>query len=112
MSIEFRMILDRASENPAMSNNGGDYDFGRTIVVKDGRPVAVRYWTSADFDYCPHSGSFNRCEERRGCGDAGTPYPADIEGWESAAILDGNDREIASWRWEKDPARFYKVFLA
>ena len=110
MNVEFRMIVDRESTNPAMSSNGGDYDFGRTVVAEDGKPVAVRYWTSAEFDYCPHCGVFNRCEERRGCGDPAPMDARDVEGWQDAPALEGEDAERALWRWESDPARFYQVF--
>ena len=106
MTTEFRVIVDRESTNPAMSRNGGDYDFGRTIVVEDGKPVAVRYWTSADFDYCPHRGTFDRCEERF-CETPEPMHPSHIEGWEDAPVLEGDDARRAAWRWETDPTRFY-----
>ena len=99
-NVQFYCVVDRESTNPQMSNNGGDYDFGRTIAVRDGVPVAVRYWTSADFEYCPHSGVFNRCEERNGCGDPAPMQPADIEGWEAGELLAGKDAEIALRRYE------------
>ena len=112
MNIEFRDIVDRESTNPAMSNNGDDYDFGRIVVVKDGVPVAVRYWTSAGFPYCPHCGMFNRCEERNGCGDPAPMQAGDVEGWEDAPILEGNRLETAIWRWENRRADMYQVFNA
>lgn len=110
MDVQFYCIIDRKSTNPAMSDNGGDYDFGRTVVVAHGQPVAVCYWTSAEFDYCPHTGRFNRCEERNGCGDPAPMEPRDVEGWQAGRLLEGKDAEFAVWRWENDPTRFYQVF--
>jgi hypothetical protein len=107
--VNFFRIVDRESTNPIMSNNGGDYDFGRTVAVRDGVPVAVRYWTSADFDYCPHSGTFNRCEERNGCGEPAPMHPSDVEGWQSGELLAGEDAERAQWRFEQG-SRFFRHF--
>ena len=112
MTIEFRDIIDRESTNPAMSNNGGDYDFGRIVVIEDGKPVAVRYWTSAEFPYCPHCGMFNECEERNGCGDPAPMHPSDIEGWEAAPVLEGEAADRAMWRWENRRADMFQVFKA
>lgn len=75
MNIEFYRIVDRKSENSALSNNGGDYDFGRTVAVQDGAPVAVRYWTSADFDYCPICGVFDSHSSEE------CPYLGNGQGW-------------------------------
>jgi len=56
------IVTTRESENPLMSNNGGDYDFGYTLLVETatGKVIGGRHWTSAEFDYCPGCGSFRR----------------------------------------------------
>ena len=68
-SIQYFNVTDIESKNPSMSNNGGDYYSGRTIAVNvdTGTPLAVSYWTSADFDYCPVCGTFTRVDEEH-CG--------------------------------------------
>ena len=108
MNVQFYTIADRESTNPAMNSNGGDYDFGRTVAVVDGQPVAVRYWTSADFPYCPHSGRFNECEERF-C-EGPEPFdPSYVEGWQSGELLTGEDHERQAWRFEQGD-RFFLHF--
>ena len=109
MNTQFYRIIDRESTNPAMSSNGGDYDFGRTVAVQDGQPVAVRYWTSADFPYCPHSGRFDECEERYGCGDAAPMDARDVEGWQQGELLEGEDAARAMRRYEQG-SRFFLHF--
>lgn len=109
MNMQFIRIVDRESTNPAMSNNGGDYDFGRVVAVRDGKPVAVRYWTSAEFPYCPHSGNFNECEERQGCGDVAPMDARDVEGWQDGELMTGEDAERAAWRYEQG-GRFFQHF--
>lgn len=108
MTTQFYSITDRKSTNPTMSHDGGDYDFGRTIAVEDGVPVAVRFWTSADaFDFCPHSGSFNRCDER--C-EGPEPFDASyVAGWKDGELLTGDDTARAAWRYEQG-SRFFLHF--
>ena len=107
-NIKFVRIVDRESTNPAMSNNGGDYDFGRTVAIQNGKPVGVRYWTSADFDFCPHSGHFDRCTER--CEEPEPFHPSYVEGWESGEELEGEDAERAAWRFAQGD-KFFLHFV-
>ena len=108
MNVQFFSIVDRESTNPAMSTNGGDYDFGRTVAVVDGQPVAVRFWTSADFPFCPHSGRFDECDERF-C-EGPQPFdPSYVEGWQSGELLTGEDHERQAWRFEQGD-RFFLHF--
>ena len=109
MNMQFYRIIDRESTNPLMSSNGGDYDFGRTVAVQNGQPVAVRFWTSVDFPYCPHSGHFDECEERRGCDDAAPFEPSYVEGWQQGELLKGDDAARALWRFEQG-SRFFLHF--
>ena len=51
--------VDQWSTNPAMSHNGGDYHFGRTVVIDATDRLHARYWASADFDYCGGCGRFD-----------------------------------------------------
>lgn len=96
--FKFYSIVDRASEHPELNANGGDYDFGRTIAVDDGTPTGVRYWTSADFDFCPHRGTFDRCEEN--C-DYRRASIGEADGWERGTLLVGEDRDSADNRWRQ-----------
>lgn len=86
MNAQFYVIVDRESTNPAMSNDGGDYDFGRTVAVVDGVPVAVREWTSADFDYCPLCGSFDSHSADE-CHTGGKAAPSQADGWQDGELL-------------------------
>lgn len=95
--IEFYVVTDRESENTAMSNNGGDYYFGRTIAVEDGTPVAVRYWTSADFDFCPICGSFDS-HDADDCPCLGAEA-READGWEKGEKLAGDKRDVAAARF-------------
>lgn len=107
MNVQFYHVVDRMSSNPAMSANGGDYDFGRTVAVRDGKPVGVRFWTSADFEFCPHSGTFNRCDER--C-EGAEPFDARlVEGWENGELLEGEDADRALYRFDQGD-RFFLHF--
>lgn len=87
-NIRYFNVTDIESTNPAQSNNGGDYYFGRTIAVNvdTGTPLAVSYWTSADFDYCPVCGTFTRVDEEH-CGRWHSPYDRASQsagnGWEN-----------------------------
>lgn len=78
MALEFYVITDIIPDRPELSSNGGDYYFGRTVAVKNGLPVAVRFWTSAEFDYCTHSGHFGDCDR---CGDDERASEKDFDGW-------------------------------
>lgn len=81
MGVKFYRIVDREPEDPRMSNDGGDYRFGRTVAVEDGKPVAIRYWTSADFDYCPLCGRFDR-HAAEDCPHMGADE-SEAAGWET-----------------------------
>ena len=59
-NIKFFRIVDVESTNPAMSHDGGDYYFGRTVAVNQNMVVGLRYWTSAEFSFCPKCGRFER----------------------------------------------------
>ena len=87
MTTQFYRIIDRKSENSAMSNDGGDYDFGRIVAVQDGNPVAVRFWTSADFDYCPLCGNFDR-HSVEDCPAFGAEM-READGWQNGELLTG-----------------------
>jgi len=78
--IEFFVIIDRESENPERSSNGGDYTEGRTVAVETSErtPFAVRYWSSADFDYCPQCGRYGTCDH-----EDLSPTDYEFAGWET-----------------------------
>jgi len=80
----FVIIIDRESTDPRKASNGGDYDEGRTIAIEDGRPVAVRFWSSADLAYCPHVGKYAECDED--C-EGVLASAKDAEGWEQGQPL-------------------------
>ena len=40
IEIKFYRVVDRESEDWSKSNNGGDYEEGRTVAVRDGIPFA------------------------------------------------------------------------
>lgn len=85
--ITFFVVVDRESENTNLSSNGGDYTEGRTIAVKNGKPFAVRHWSSADFECCPHCGQYS---------DHDLPCQRsvmDLSGWESGERVDAMDAE-------------------
>ena len=84
MRVRFMVVIDRESVDSRMNANGGDYDFGRTVAIQDGQPVAVRFWASSDFQYCPHEGRFGECEP--GCISTTLPASA-AEGWETGQPL-------------------------
>ena len=101
-SVKFYGVTDQEPRDPEgrFSTNGGDYWFGRTIAVCDGVPVAVRFWTSAEFAYCPHSGHFGECDEWN-CADA-VPFDASyVVGWQDGELLTGERHDRAMWRFER-----------
>lgn len=63
-TIKYFTVTDREPVDPAMSSNGGDYRFGRTVAVNVSSnppaPLAVTHWTSAEFEFCPLCGQFER----------------------------------------------------
>ena len=85
--IQFVVVIDRMSVDSRMSSNRGDYTYGRTIAVQNGVPVAVRYFSSADFEYCPHVGAFESCNES--CWD-GRVFATleDADGWQNGTPLE------------------------
>lgn len=86
--LTFVRLVDREPENTDHCFNGGDYRMGRTIVVSNGtHPIAVRYWTSSDFDYCPRCDSFGHSD----CGRR-TAEPSEVEGWESGEEITEDER--------------------
>lgn len=101
--ITFVRIVDRESTNRAMSNNGGDYDFGRTIAVQYDRPIGVRYWTSADFPYCPKCGQFDS-HTSKDC-PVSEASMADAKGWESGAPIT-DQRAIENNRFWLENGKF------
>lgn len=61
-------ITTKTPKRPELSNNGGDYYFYETPILKDGVQVGVLHDTSAEFDFCQLSGNFEDtvtlfCEE-------------------------------------------------
>lgn len=97
-NILFVRIVDRESQSTTR-NNGGDYDFGRTVAVRGREAVGVRYWTSADFAYCPNCGCFDT--------HSACPCPftfadhADVKGWgEGRVITDPQTLKNLEWWWE------------
>jgi hypothetical protein len=84
--IKFYRIVEREPENPALSSDGGDYWFGRTVATFKGRPFAVRHWTSAEFPFCPHEGRFGGCDH-----GGRVPYPDTYEGWENGTEIRGTE---------------------
>ncbi len=81
MTTKFYRIVDREPEDSRMSNDGGDYRFGRTVAVEDNKLMAIRYFTSADFAYCPLCGNFDRHSYEE-CPRLGA-NESEAEGWES-----------------------------
>lgn len=89
--VEFFVIIDRESENAERCFNGGDYTEGRTVAVENNAPFAVRYWSSADFDYCAQCGSYGTCDH-----DDLSPTDYDLAGWENGEkITDKTEYDTA-----------------
>lgn len=89
--IEYFKVTDIESSNPAHSNNGGDYYFGRIVAVNTAAsiPLAVRYWTSAEFDYCPLCGQFQDTSDEhfeRWHSKHDRLLLAEAEGWENGSV--------------------------
>lgn len=96
--MKFYRIVDREPIDPRHSSDGGDYQYGRTVAVEDGSPVAVRYWTSADFPYCPLCGRFDSHSVEE-CFSLGADE-GEGDGWEGGVLLTGTEAEVmASW-WD------------
>ena len=56
------VITTRETTNVMLSHNGGDYVEGITVILDlYGRPIGMRHWTSAEFDFCPFCGMYARC---------------------------------------------------
>ena len=89
--IEFYVITDRYSERPELSSNGGGYTEGRTIAVRNGKPIGIRYWTSSELGYCNLCGSYGPFE----CNNDHTPFPRDLIDWKKGKCLEGEHYEIA-----------------
>lgn len=86
--LTFVRIVDREPVDPNHSFNGGDYRMGRTVVVSGGtHPIAMRYWTSADFDYCERCDTFghSNCDRR-------TADPSEVAGWENGETVADAER--------------------
>ena len=84
---KFVVVIDRESTDSRRSHNGGDYTEGRTIAIDpDGQPVAVRFWSSSDFEYCPHEGVYKECDDS--CEMLPPASLADAKGWEQGQPLD------------------------
>ena len=96
IAMKFYAVYDRFPEDPERSSNGGDYAYGRTIAVNEsGVPCGVRFWTSADFDYCPLCGRFEV-----GCDCESEFSLTDAAGWEVSELLVGEDANLAAHRYE------------
>lgn len=86
--ITFIRIVDREPENTAHCFNGGDYRMGRIVAISGQKnPVAMYYWTSADFDYCNRCDSFGHsdCDRR-------IAEPSEVAGWEDGEQIDDPER--------------------
>ena len=53
-------ITDMSSYDWRRSRNGGAYWFRQHAKVRNGQIVDGSHTTSADFDYCPYCGNFER----------------------------------------------------
>lgn len=53
-------ILDYTHYDPAKCRNGGAYGYEEIFEVKAGEAVNGYHWTTADFEYCPLCGRFER----------------------------------------------------
>ena len=95
--VRFVVVVDRESVDSRMGHQGGDYAAGRTIAIQDGQPVAVRFWSSADYAYCPHEGRYGECSED--C-EGVVARPEDFAGLESGEPLDPELVTLAKARLE------------
>ena len=91
MSTTFYVVIDKLSTNPELSSNGGDYTEGRTVAVRNGWPLGVRYWTSWDGGFCNLCGRYEPFD----CNCSNVPDDRDWHGWEAGELLTGRDHEIA-----------------
>ena len=91
MTIKFYRVIDRKPEHPELSNNGGDYQEGRTVAVEDGKILGVRFWSSWDGGFCHLCGKYEPFE----CNCETVPDERDWEGWETGEVLSGWDEELA-----------------
>ena len=102
--ITFVRLVDREPENTAHCFDGGDYRMGRTVVISGEKsPIAMRYWTSADFDYCTRCDSFGHsdCDRR-------TAEPYEVAGWEDGEVI-GDPERIDRLEREFRAGRFVPV---
>lgn len=80
-AVKFYRIVDREPEDPRMSNDGGDYRFGRIVAVEGSRLMAIRHFTSADFQFCHLCGNFDRHSYEE-CPCLGAEE-SEAEGWQT-----------------------------
>lgn len=99
--IRYFSVVDVEPLNENMSFNVGDYRYGRTIAVnvsdkKNPVALAVRYWTSSEFDFCNLCGTFRTDEHYHSPKDR--VKPSEAEGWERGvgSPFNGDD-----WKNEK-----------
>jgi len=59
-SVQEISITDIVPRDPSRSSNGGDYYYGHTYYSLRDKPK-IRFWTSAEFPYCPVFGAFRNC---------------------------------------------------
>ena len=85
------VITDRYSEKPELSSNGRDYTDGRTIAVRNGKPMGIRYWTSSEMGHCNLCGRYEPLE----CNNDHTPFPRDLADWRNGERLEGEHYDIA-----------------
>lgn len=98
--IIFISVTDRYADNPQMSNNGGDYYFGRTIAQRNGNNFGVYHWTSAEFSYCSKCGRFTAHNDYDGdkCPE-NTASDRDFENIteENSVVINQDDRFWEMW---------------
>ena len=61
MKMKKVTVYDYSMYNSETCRTGGNYGFWGTYHNLGNGKWEVEYGTTADFDYCPHCGSFNCC---------------------------------------------------
>lgn len=48
--MEYYEVIDLEAIDSSLSNNGGDYDYWRVVVVENGTPIAMQWRSSMELD--------------------------------------------------------------